>query len=153
MPNEDQTTDFARFGQRPLSQSAASGSSFSGIWKMSCLDSFEALNPEEVEICFTKFGLRMKTLWPYGSPGPLFVWQSILTSLGRCHNQWNGNVNSFALVACILNVKILSVTLTLGLWAGMENLFKTFLRHGMCYGIAWYMVWYAICYGMVCGIA
>ena len=40
MPNSDKTKDFAHLGERPLSQSEASESSCSGIWKMSCMDSF-----------------------------------------------------------------------------------------------------------------
>ena len=38
-------THFARFRERPLSESAASESVSSGIWKMSCMDSFQALFP------------------------------------------------------------------------------------------------------------
>ena len=40
MPNSDKTKDFAHLGERPLSQSEASESSCSRIWKMSCMDSF-----------------------------------------------------------------------------------------------------------------
>ena len=45
MLNSNKTT-FARFGEIPLSQFAASESVSSGIWKMSCVGSFQAVIPD-----------------------------------------------------------------------------------------------------------
>ena len=46
MLNSDKTMDFTRFGERPVSESAASESGSSDIWKMNCIDSFQASFPD-----------------------------------------------------------------------------------------------------------
>ena len=47
MLNSDKTTKFAHFGDTPLSESAASESASSSIWKMNCMGSFQALIPNK----------------------------------------------------------------------------------------------------------
>ena len=42
MLNLDKTTDFARLGERSISESAAYESGSSDIWKMSCMGGFQA---------------------------------------------------------------------------------------------------------------
>ena len=52
MLNSDKTTDFAWFGERPLSEYAAFDSDSSYNWKMNCMDLFHALIPYLFDICF-----------------------------------------------------------------------------------------------------